>query len=139
MKKRKITFVVVSSILVFISLVAVSSINGNIRERQSEIARLNREISVARQNYRQLINYLKFKKRFGGGIPGIRIQPVNITANFSSLSQAKRINSIINSTYLGEGYFFLEKLSLEREGDESKKACSLVLTLKGRKVVMFVR
>ena len=139
MNKKKIAFVLFSSILIFMSVVAVSSIDGNIQERQSELAKLDREISIARQNYRQLINYLKFKKRFGGGIPGIRIQPVNITANFSSLSQAKKINSIINSTYSGEGYFFLEDLSIDREENENKKPCSLVFTLKGKKVVMFVR
>ncbi len=139
MSKRKIAFVVVSSILIFISLVAVSSINRNILERQSEIAKLDREISIAQQNYTQLMNYLKFKEKFGGGIPGIRIQPVNIAANFSSLSQAKKINTIIDSTYLGQGYFFLENLSIEREDNENKKPCSLVFMLKGKKVVMFVR
>ena len=139
MRKRKIAFVIFASALIFVSLVAVSSVNENIRERKSELAKLDGEISIARQNYRQLINYLKFKKRFGGGVPGIRIQPVNITANFSSLSQAKKINSIVDSTYLGGGYFFLEKLSIEREENENKKPCSLVFTLKGKKVVMFVR
>ena len=83
---------------------------------------------------------MSFKKKLGGEVLSIRVEPVNITAGFNSMSQVERINDIINSTYSGDGYFFLSSFSVEQlESDNNSLTCSVQLNLTGKKVVVFTR
>ncbi len=138
MVNKKILLIFLSSLLLVVPLIVVPNINGNIQQRKVELVQANRQIFTARQNLAEINRFLNFKKKLGGEVLSIRVEPVNITADFNSMSQVERINDIINSTYSGDGYFFLNSFSVEQlESDNKSQTCSVQLNLSGKKVVVF--
>lgn len=140
MKRKKVLLIFLSSLLLVVPLIAIPNINGNIQQRKSELAQVDKQIFIARQNLAEIERFLSFKKKLGGEVLSIRVEPVNITADFNSMSQAERINDIINSTYSGDGHFFLNSFSVEQlKSDNNSLTCSVQLNLTGQKVVVFTR
>ncbi len=140
MKRKKVLLIFLSSLLLVVPLIAIPNINGNIQQRKSELAQIDKQIFIARQNLAEIQRFLSFKKKLGGEVLSIRVEPVNITADFNSMSQVERMNDVINSTYSGDGYFFLGSFSVEQlESDNNSLTCSVQLNLTGKKVVVFTR
>ncbi len=138
MRKVIILNCVFSGLLIFSILTVVLNINKTINLRNTEFLKLEREISIARENINELNRFLSFKKELGGRVTEIRIEPVNISAVFSSLAEVKKIDNIIASTYSGRGFFFLKDFIITKEEGNRINSCVLKLTLEGSKVIFFV-
>ncbi len=148
LSKKKNFYVIVGSIVLFVTLGFYAVVSKNVDSLRSDLSFMDSQLRQASANEGMIKSYLAYKKKFGD-IEFINVEPVFLRANFDLKNALYKINSIIDSTYKGKGYFFLEEFSIGKDidkddededfntDDNNKDYASIVI--KGKKVMLFAR
>lgn len=147
LSRKKVLYVAISSVFLTVSVMFFEITKLNVEGVRSDMVLIDKALSQSRRNKNDIEAYIAYKKSFGGVVESIRVEPVNISANFDLNNAVYRINGIIDSTYKNRGFFFLDNFHLgknknseneDKEERNSKKELRVV-SVSGKKAILFLR